>query len=111
MLQNRLPHEVVYTRIRGTTEEERVYTCDALPCEVVGINNKPMMGYVHLVAECFLTGLVYNVDNPFDRMELIFLQGEVKVVEKRVGEYQKAGVMQGGRTRKSTFIFALDADF
>merc|ERR1711879_70682 len=44
---------------------------------------------------------IYGASNPFDWMELISLQGKTNFFEKRVGEYQKAGVMsslapQGG---------------
>jgi len=34
----------------------------------------------------------YNVENPFEWMEMISLQGKTNFFEKRVGEYQKAGV-------------------
>ena len=36
---------------------------------------------------------VYNVENPFDFMDNISLEGKTNFFEKRVGEYQKAGVM------------------
>jgi ribonucleotide reductase beta subunit family protein with ferritin-like domain len=42
-------------------------------------------------------------------MELISLQGKTNFFEKRVGEYQKAGVMAG--TSEPLTAFALDADF
>ena len=32
-------------------------------------------------------------ENPFDFMELISLEGKTNFFEKRVGEYQRAGVM------------------
>jgi len=40
-------------------------------------------------------------------MELISLQGKTNFFEKRVGEYQKSGVMSANRERK----FRVDADF
>lgn len=40
-------------------------------------------------------------------MEHISLEGKTNFFEKKVGEYQKSGVM----TRKDENIFTLDADF
>ena len=50
---------------------------------------------------------VYNVENPFDFMENISLDGKTNFFEKRVGDYQKAGVMSTREEMK----FTLDADF
>jgi len=36
---------------------------------------------------------VYNAANPFEWMDMISIQGKTNFFEKRVGEYQKAGVM------------------
>lgn len=52
---------------------------------------------------------VYNVENPFDFMEHISLEGKTNFFEKRVGEYQKMGVMSGNDSSKHEFT--LDADF
>jgi ribonucleotide reductase beta subunit family protein with ferritin-like domain len=51
---------------------------------------------------------VYRSENPFDWMELISLEGKTNFFEKRVGEYQKAGVMND---KESLHTFNLDADF
>ena len=40
----------------------------------------------------------YKVENPFEFMEMISLQGKTNFFEKRVGEYQKAGVKNTGTT-------------
>jgi ribonucleotide reductase beta subunit family protein with ferritin-like domain len=53
---------------------------------------------------------LYRVQNPFDWMELISLQGKTNFFEKRVGEYQKSGVM-ASTNNKSNSTFTLDADF
>ena len=49
----------------------------------------------------------YKVENPFDFMEQISMEGKTNFFEKRVGEYQKFGVMNDavGRT------FSVDEDF
>jgi ribonucleoside-diphosphate reductase beta chain len=41
-------------------------------------------------------------------MDMINLQGKTNFFEKRVGEYQKAGVLGGNKDNQS---FTLDADF
>ena len=75
-----------------------------------------MMGtYVEFVADRLLTALgypkVYNVKNPFDWMELISLQGKTNFFEKRVGDYQKSGVMastEGGAAAGHVIAFDVD---
>jgi len=49
----------------------------------------------------------YNVENPFEWMDMISLTGKTNFFEKRVGEYQKAGVNQ----KKEDKVFTTDADF
>lgn len=50
---------------------------------------------------------IYRSENPFDFMENISLEGKTNFFEKRVGEYQRMGVMSGS----SNNTFRLDADF
>mmetsp|Transcript_58698 Transcript_58698/g.109896 ORF Transcript_58698/g.109896 Transcript_58698/m.109896 type:complete len:484 (-) Transcript_58698:48-1499(-) len=113
MLQNKLPEEVVHDIIRGAVEVERQFICGALSCNLVGMNKDLMMQYIEFVADRLLTALghskLFNSTNPFDWMELISLQGKTNFFEKRVGEYQKAGVMAG--TADPLSSFSLDADF
>ena len=54
--------------------------------------------------------LQYNVANPFDWMELISLQGKTNFFEKRVGEYQKAGVMNS-MDGSNNHIMSFNEDF
>jgi ribonucleoside-diphosphate reductase beta chain len=42
-------------------------------------------------------------------MDMISLQGKTNFFEKRVGEYQKAGVLN--KSDESSKSFSLDADF
>ena len=58
----------------------------------------------------FLAFQHYNVENPFDFMEHISLEGKTNFFEKRVGEYQKMGVMSG-QGGNGGHEFTLDADF
>ena len=49
----------------------------------------------------------YNATNPFDFMEMISIQGKTNFFEKRVGEYQKAGVLAGDANKE----FSMNEEF
>merc|ERR1712149_79692 len=114
MLQHKLPEDVVHELVRGAVDVERKFICEALSCDLVGMNNELMTQYIEFVADRLLTALghskLFHASNPFDWMELISLQGKTNFFEKRVGEYQKAGVMASG-TQEESRAFALDVDF
>jgi len=116
MLQNQLPEDVVHDMIRGAVETEKKFICEALPCDLIGMNSELMTRYIEFVADRLLTALghskLFHASNPFDWMELISLQGKTNFFEKRVGEYQKAGVMAGtGAGQDEGRGFSLDIDF
>jgi ribonucleoside-diphosphate reductase beta chain len=50
---------------------------------------------------------MFGTANPFDFMEMISLQGKTNFFEKRVGDYQKSGVMG----TKEGQTFSLEEDF
>lgn len=89
---------------------EQEFLTEALPVGLIGMNCTMMSNYIEFVADRLLVALGqpkhYNTENPFDFMDLISLQGKTNFFEKRVGEYQKAGVMAGDNKQ-----FTLDADF
>ena len=111
MLQNKLPKERVQAIIRDAVSIEQEFVTDALPVDLIGMNAKLMGQYIEFVADRLLLALgcgkVYNATNPFDFMEMISLQGKTNFFEKRVGEYQKAGVL-GGSDKN---VFSMDEDF
>lgn len=53
----------------------------------------------------------YNVENPFDWMEFISLQGKANFFERRVGDYQKASVMSSLQDGGKNYVFKMDEDF
>merc|ERR1711920_741072 len=114
MLQHQLPEDIVHGIVRGAVDVERRFICEALSCDLIGMNSEMMTKYIEFVADRLLSSLghpkIFESQNPFDWMELISLQGKTNFFEKRVGEYQKAGVLAaaGG---ESTQGFSLDADF
>merc|ERR1711879_1121171 len=115
MLENKLPEDVVHDIIRGAVEVERKFICEALSCDLIGMNKELMTRYIEFVADRLLVALghpkLFNSTNPFDWMELISLQGKTNFFEKRVGEYQKAGVMSSVSGQEDARGFALDVDF
>jgi len=115
MLENKLPEDVVHGIIRGAVDVERKFICEALSCDLIGMNSELMTKYIEFVADRLLTALghskLFGSSNPFDWMELISLQGKTNFFEKRVGEYQKAGVMGSTSAQAESKGFALDVDF
>ena len=111
-LQNKLPEARVQEIIRDAVEIEKEFVTDALPVNLIGMNAKLMQQYIEFVADRLLMELgnekIYNATNPFDFMEMISLQGKTNFFEKRVGEYQKAGVLNQDKDQGK---FTMDADF
>merc|ERR1711974_350425 len=112
MLEHKLPEDIVHDIVRGAVKVERRFICDALSCDLIGMNSELMTRYIEFVADRLLTALGHTKlipSNPFDWMELISLQGKTNFFEKRVGEYQKAGVMAAasGQDHEESRVFAL----
>jgi ribonucleoside-diphosphate reductase beta chain len=111
---NKLPEEMVITIIQDAVAIEKEFVTDSLPVNLIGMNADMMRQYIEFVADRLLQELigrkVYGATNPFDFMEMISLRGKTNFFEKRVAEYQKAGVMKS--TEKETAPkFSLNEDF
>lgn len=110
-LQNKLSEDRIREIIGDAVTIEKEFICEALPVSLIGMNAELMAQYIEFVADRLLVALGYNkiyfTENPFDFMELISLQGKTNFFEKRVAEYQKAGVMSGSQTQ----TFSLEEDF
>jgi len=110
-ITNKLPKERIMEIITNAVEIEKDFIIDALPAKLIGMNSDLMSQYIEFVADRLLAELgndkVFNKPNPFDFMEMISLQGKTNFFEKRVGEYQKSGVM----SEKSSNTFSLNEDF
>jgi ribonucleoside-diphosphate reductase beta chain len=110
---NKLPNKTLRKIIIDAVEIEKEFICESLPVRLIGMNSDLMSQYIEFVADRLLVELgtdkEYNVSNPFDFMDMISLQGKTNFFEKRVGEYQKAGVLN--KSDESSKSFSLDADF
>ncbi|WOK06638.1 ribonucleoside-diphosphate reductase small subunit [Imperialibacter roseus] len=112
-VENKLPVETLQKIISDAVEIEKEFVTDALPVKLIGMNADLMCQYIEFVADRLLDELhcpkLYNSTNPFDFMEMISLQGKTNFFEKRVAEYQKAGVMNNND--KDSHKFSLDEEF
>ncbi len=110
-LINKLDKKIVEQIITEAVEIEKEFVSDAIPVNLIGMNSVLMCQYIEYVADRLLLSLgndkIYNAENPFDFMEMISLQGKTNFFEKRVGDYQKAGVL----STKAEAAFSLDDDF
>jgi ribonucleoside-diphosphate reductase beta chain len=109
-LANKVSEERIKEIITSALEIEKEFITESLPVRLIGMNSDLMKQYLEFVADRLLVDLgcskVYGSENPFDFMANISLQGKTNFFEKRVGEYQKAGVMN-----KEVNTFDMDVDF
>jgi ribonucleoside-diphosphate reductase beta chain len=109
---NKLSKDEVREIILDAVAIEKEFILEALPVKLIGMNSDLMSQYIEFVADRLLLELgndkVFNVTNPFDFMDMLSIQGKSNFFEKRVAEYQKAGVMNGGGDNHG---FTIDEDF
>jgi ribonucleoside-diphosphate reductase subunit M2 len=123
-LNHRPSKQAVQDVITEAVTIEQEFLTEALPCGLLGMNATLMKQYIEFVADRLLLTLgnnkYYNVTNPFDFMESISLAGKTNFFEKRVGDYQKAGVMASTNKKEESESkeenenggsFAFDEDF
>ena len=107
---NKVPKERIREIIVDALNIEREFITESLPVSLIGMNAKLMTEYLEFVTDRLLGEFncekEYNASNPFDFMEMISLEGKTNFFEKRVSEYQKAGVKSGG-----TGSIRFDSDF
>ena len=109
---NKLDKKEVEQIILDAVAIEKDFILDALPVKLIGMNSDLMSQYIEFVADRLLVELgnekVFNATNPFDFMDMLSIQGKSNFFEKRVAEYQKAGVMNSGNDNHG---FSMDEEF
>lgn len=115
-LKNHPDPLIIEKIITEAVEIEKRYFIDALPVSLLGMNADLMNQYVEFVADRLLVAFgnkkYFNVTNPFDFMENISLAGKTNFFEKRVSDYQKAGVIAKSSNQESEAgAFTFDEDF
>jgi len=122
MLVRKLTQEQIEAIVRDAVSIEKQFIIEAIPVALIGMNSSMMSSYIEYVADRLVASLghrkIWNTPNPFEWMEAISLQGKTNFFEKRVGDYQKAGVFCSDDATKETIeqkeqsnAFTLDADF
>jgi ribonucleotide reductase beta subunit family protein with ferritin-like domain len=110
MLSDKPSHETITEIIQEAVDLEIEFITESLPCNLIGMNMSLMKQYIQYVADRLLLmfGIekVYKVENPFEWMELISVQGKTNFFEKRVGEYSNAA-----NTKTEDNVFSLEGDF
>jgi ribonucleoside-diphosphate reductase beta chain len=113
LLENKLDQSIIVEIIKEAVEIEQEFLIESLPVALIGMNADMMKTYIEFVADRLLVELgvpkYWNAVNPFDFMDMISLQGKTNFFEKKVGEYQKSGVM--GPRDSASKMFSLDEDF
>ena len=109
--ENKLESEIFYKIVKNAVEIEKEFITESLPCNLIGMNATLMKQYIEFVADRlsvqFGYNKIYNVEDPFDFMDLISMRTKTNFFEKRVGEYGKAGVS----VEDNEMELDLDADF
>ena len=108
---NKVSEEKIKEIILSALEIEKEFITESLPVRLIGMNADLMKQYLEFVTDRLLLDLgcskEFNVKNPFDFMTNIALKGKTNFFEKRVGEYQKAGV----KSSMNNQDFSTDEDF
>lgn len=90
-LVTKLPESELLDIVKEAVNIEIEFICEALPCRLIGMNADLMSTYIKFVADRLLrqlgAGKHYGVQNPFDFMELISIEGKTNFFEKRVSDY------------------------
>jgi len=111
-IENKLSETKIKEIICGALEIEKEFITEALPVRLIGMNSDLMRQYLEFVTDRLLVSLgcskVYNSTNPFDFMENIAIQGKTNFFEKRVAEYQKAGVHNKSEEELSSAFSDMD---
>jgi ribonucleoside-diphosphate reductase subunit M2 len=104
-----LEEKVIHAVVREAVQIEKEFICEALPCRLISMNSRLMSQYIEFIADRLIIQLgyrpIYKVNNPFDFMELISMEGKTNFFEKRVGEYALA------TKTKDDSVFDMDGHF
>ena len=106
---NQVPKKRIKEILVDALNIEREFITESLPISLIGMNAKLMTQYLEFVTDRLLVDFQcekeFNVTNPFDFMDMINLQGKTNFFEKRVSEYQKAGVLNKEKKEDSKISF------
>jgi ribonucleoside-diphosphate reductase beta chain len=109
MIQNKLEEKTVHQIFKEAVEIEKEFIVDSIKCNMIGMNSELMKQYIEFVSDRLLVQLgynrIWNVENPFDFMEMISLRPKSNFFEVRVGEYAKSKISESSNN------FEISGDF
>ena len=93
LIPNDVPQSQFEEIVREAVSFEKEFVRDALPVDLIGMNQDLMCQYIEAVADriadLFEFERVFNTENPFDFMRALDVQNVTNFFEKRVSEYQR----------------------
>lgn len=108
-IKKRVDEGIVHKIFKEAVNIEKEFIIDSIKCNMIGMNSDLMSKYIEFVSDRLLVQLgynkIWNVENPFDFMELISLRPKSNFFEVRVGEYAKSTISE------SSTKFELSNDF
>jgi len=108
-IKKRVDESIVHKIFKEAVNIEKEFIIDSIKCNMIGMNSDLMSKYIEFVSDRLLVQLgynkIWNVENPFDFMELISLRPKSNFFEVRVGEYAKSTISE------SSTKFELSNDF
>lgn len=111
-IQNKVPQNIVHNMFKEANDISVKFMCDAIQCDMIGMNQKMMTQYINYVSDRLLSMLnydtLYNVQNPFDFMDTISLHNKDNFFENRPDAYQRA---HNNKNKDKWNIFKLLDDF
>ena len=101
-IQNKLDESMVHQIFKEAVDIEKEFIVDSIPCAMIGMNSNLMKQYIEFVSDRLLVQLgykrIWNVENPFDFMEMISLRPKSNFFEVRVGEYAKSKISESSNS-------------
>jgi ribonucleotide reductase beta subunit family protein with ferritin-like domain len=104
-LQNRLSEEKVMEIVREAVDLETEFICDALPCDLLGMNSRHMTEYIQFCANRLIRSIGYskpypNATNKFPWMELLSVDGKSNFFERRETGYSLPNLVRSFSTEE-----------
>lgn len=106
-MKQKIDEPIIHMMFKEAVEIEREFICESLPCSLISMNNRMMYQYIMYVVDRLLIELgynkIWNVENPFDFMESLSLEGKTNFFESRPTQYQNSHVMN--KNKNNSFEF------
>lgn len=108
LLQDKADAKTITRIVTEAVICEKQFVCEALSVKLIGMNAVLMSQYIEFCADYLLQRFgvpaFYKASNPFPWMEQISLRGKTNFFERRVGEYQRPGVVVTAKPESADFI-------